>query len=358
MKITNSKSKNGNYIAILNIGGGKVRRINLGTRNKDEAMKLAKSANLPTIESLAKADALTDTAIMAVRGKRRNVTLGDAIGMWREDMLTRCSEHSADVACSYVSMLGGKTRPLSDIKAKDVARIVNTDEDVKHSTRQRRLSSCRGFLSYCVSHGLVLEDPSATVRVRRDILTNEQAKSDRYRAWTDNEVVEVLAWIEGEINKLSSSERMNRKLFQSIARLRFWKAAVLIVVETGLRLKDVCLLERRDMDGNVLRAYNRKTGKTVSVPLYNGVKTFFDECDGGLLFPDEAKMMATKQSQTTLSKHFSWIRAKAGLPDECKFHGLRATYTQRELAKGVPLREVQERLGHSSVGMTIRYGGW
>ncbi|MED4240003.1 tyrosine-type recombinase/integrase [Priestia megaterium] len=56
-------------------------------------------------------------------------------------------------------------------------------------------------------------------------------------------------------------------------------------------------------------------------------------------------------NSATLAKIFNRIIKKSGVP-KLRFHDLRHTHATLLLEAGVSLKEVQERLGHSSIKMT------
>jgi integrase len=56
----------------------------------------------------------------------------------------------------------------------------------------------------------------------------------------------------------------------------------------------------------------------------------------------------------TLRNAWEQIRAAAGL-DEVRFHDLRHMYAVHCAKAGMPLGELQQRLGHASIQMTMRY---
>ena len=61
-----------------------------------------------------------------------------------------------------------------------------------------------------------------------------------------------------------------------------------------------------------------------------------------------------KLQRPTDFDRYTWyaIRDAAGIPRDFKFHDLRHTQASLMLAAGVPMKVVQERLGHSTFAMT------
>ena len=54
-------------------------------------------------------------------------------------------------------------------------------------------------------------------------------------------------------------------------------------------------------------------------------------------------------------KHPFWTCIKAAGVKKIRFHDLRHTFASQLVMKGVPMRVVQELLGHSTLQMTMRY---
>lgn len=143
---------------------------------------------------------------------------------------------------------------------------------------------------------------------------------------------------------------------------------VLAALKTGLRLGELCALRWQDVDLikgqlRVCRAATRgiietpKSGKSRTVPIpdvlvsalkAHKAQTFmrsdlvFCGPEGQLLTRDHVKRVLPQACK------------KAGLR-EIQWHGLRHTYASHLVMLGVPLKVVQELLGHASLEMTMRY---
>ena len=73
------------------------------------------------------------------------------------------------------------------------------------------------------------------------------------------------------------------------------------------------------------------------------------------VFSDDAGVSPWRPEFPT--KEFAKIRASAGVDPSAKAHGLRHAMATRLLAAGVPIKVVQERLGHTRAATTTdRYG--
>jgi integrase len=71
--------------------------------------------------------------------------------------------------------------------------------------------------------------------------------------------------------------------------------------------------------------------------------------ENDLIFPST---IGTPLGPRNLFRHFKKVLVKAGLP-EIRFHDLRHTAATLMLQQGVHPKVVQERLGHSSISLTL-----
>lgn len=162
-----------------------------------------------------------------------------------------------------------------------------------------------------------------------------------------------------------------------------YRAAVVIAAWGGLRYGELTELRRKDVEVmtdadetviavKVSRAVTKITGtgfvigrtkseagvRTVVLPPHvNGIveKHLRDYCSRfpeSLLFP--AADGVTHLSQTSFYKHWTKARAAAGRSD-MPWHALRHYGATRAALAGATLRELQERLGHSTVSAAMRY---
>jgi integrase len=149
---------------------------------------------------------------------------------------------------------------------------------------------------------------------------------------------------------------------------------------TGLRLGELCALRWRDIDwtastirvrenyvmGEFGSPKSRRSFRSVPMPPEVGgqLDRYFKFCDepedGDLVFADpEAE---TQPGGTPLEKTFvlRWLRkalTAAGLPRH-RFHGLRHTFGTVMAAAGVPMRTLQEWMGHRDIKTTERYADY
>lgn len=163
-----------------------------------------------------------------------------------------------------------------------------------------------------------------------------------------------------------------------------YKAAVVIAAWAGCRYGELTELRRSDIriltEGStvktivvdIARAVTQVTGKgfiigktkseagvrsIVLPPHVNGfvvehLKTYVDDSPNALLFP--ASDGVTHLAQSSFAKHWYPAR-KAAKRDDMPWHALRHYGATRAALAGATLKELQERLGHSTVAAAMRY---
>jgi integrase len=129
--------------------------------------------------------------------------------------------------------------------------------------------------------------------------------------------------------------------------------AVLLSMNTGLRRGEVLKLRWSSVDFNrrllTVEGRNVKNRQTRHVPLneeaMNVLRCWRDQSGGGAKVFDVATRFQTAWKKLLLRAgitHFRW-------------HDLRHHFASRLVQRGVPLNTVRDLLGHSSVGMSLRY---
>lgn len=122
----------------------------------------------------------------------------------------------------------------------------------------------------------------------------------------------------------------------------------------GLRPVDVCLYTR------FARLEETKNGEGRNVPLNPEAVGIVEGWLGRLrrgarwLVEDRPRTKRENVAGWFVESRFRPALARAGVLG-MTFHGLRHTFASRLVMKGVPLRTVQELLGHKSPMMTLRY---
>lgn len=149
-----------------------------------------------------------------------------------------------------------------------------------------------------------------------------------------------------------------------------WRVMVTTAIKTGLRPGEVRALKWEDIDLSACRLIVRRTlwrgregspkgGKSREVPL----------CDTALSAlkahrPSTALRGRYVFSPAAGERPFSETEVRTVVADSCKraglakrlnWHGLRHTFASHLVMRGVPLKAVQELMGHATIDMTMRY---
>ena len=133
-----------------------------------------------------------------------------------------------------------------------------------------------------------------------------------------------------------------------------------LIYACGLRLTEGTQLQVADIDPQrmLVRVRQGKGGKDRLVPLAPRVLALLREYwqrqrPRPWVFP--ARHRAGPLSPTSLQKTFKAVVRQSGIPKDASVHTLRHSYATHLLERGVPLRVIQELLGHQSPSTTARY---
>lgn len=144
-----------------------------------------------------------------------------------------------------------------------------------------------------------------------------------------------------------------------------WYPFFLCALRTGMRLGELLALQWGDLDFklgqiNIRRSYSHdrvttpKSGKGRVLPMSPELQEALlrhRHLKGDLVFSD-ADGQYLRRSKV---KHPFWTCIRLAGVKRIRIHDLRHTFASQLVMKGVPLRGIQELLGHSDISMTMRY---
>jgi integrase len=135
-----------------------------------------------------------------------------------------------------------------------------------------------------------------------------------------------------------------------------WWIIIGFAIATGLRRGEILSLLVKDIDfraGTVVVPAGKSVKARRVVPLGGQILTSLQAwvAEEGLA---EAERLFETITTHTLRLAWQSIRSAAGL-DDVRFHDLRHTYAVHCAKAGMPLGELQQRLGHATITMTMRY---
>lgn len=150
---------------------------------------------------------------------------------------------------------------------------------------------------------------------------------------------------------------------QATMREPWFGKIVLFSMQTGLRRGEITNLRKEDfdrvhkvMDVHSTSSYKVKFGKRRIVTLNEVALQIVEErmkrSESEYIFPDEHGMQLKPERLT--KKFRKYIRA-CGLNNKYHFHSLRHTFGSLLCQNNVPLRDIQELMGHSRITVTERY---
>ena len=155
---------------------------------------------------------------------------------------------------------------------------------------------------------------------------------------------------------LSSKEiaRLHRALDAEDGRgCRAQADIVRLLLLTGCRRNEIVRLRWAEVRGDTIALGDAKTGPR-TVPLNARARAILERQPRGespFVFPSPRDPSRPRGPDIGL-----WyrVRREAGIED-CRLHDLRHTHASHAVMNGVPVPVVSRLLGHSSVGMTLRY---
>jgi integrase len=215
--------------------------------------------------------------------------------------------------------------PLARIRTEDIERWLATRRGIVSSTTLRKeLARLKHALTRAVKWRLLAASPAAEIP-----LPKERPGRVRYLADGEREVL------------LAHAHR----------RLRPW---IIMALGTGGRVSELARLRWADVDlhTGMITFRETKTGTSRSVPLTETVRELLRA--GPRPLRAEQPLLPPFPTVNDVSRRFGRLAARCGLRN-LHFHDLRHDVASRLTMHGVPLRAVQDLLGHTSPRMTARY---
>lgn len=336
-------------------GQGRALFQSLGTKNREEAAKIARESKLEQIQLAANADAITRDVWTSLLAGRK-VRVRDSIEAYREhrtiigksDRTITAEQGVLDLFVRHAGV-DFANQAMAAVDAAKIAAFVNQSESkASLSTRRWWLALLNGWLTYCFEKRWIVANPCIDVAIRIADLTQEQLVETPHVPFTDGEVAQLLA---------------------TIPRTDFWHGAVLLANAYGLRIGAVATLEFGNVVANRMRVFSRKGRRVVDEHLTDEIQAWLElwrtlrpANESDMLFPEQEMFYQTQPGR--FSEQFVKWAVKAGIEGKT-FHGLRSaaarrtwndqlaqlgTEGQRKLVAMIAqngLARVQELLGHS-----------
>ncbi len=232
---------------------------------------------------------------------------------------------------------------LKGIAPDDLARVREGWKISPVSARKRleRMKAFFRFFRFCHERGWIPTNPAKPLKPPK------------------GQPLPTLPFSEDEVNRivLACDSFPNNGIYSFGSGERV-KAFVLVLLSTGLRIRDAVMLTRERFEGGKLRLYTQKTGPHVHLPLkpevLAAVIAVCGEGERPFWSGNGLPKSCVADWQRTLRKLFRLAGVENG-----HAHRYRDYFARRLLLKGVPLSDVSILLGHSSVSITERhYAPW
>ncbi len=346
-------------------------------------------------------DSQTDaqTALDLVRDKaRRGVVVSDVtVGVFLTEWIAGKTDIGPSTRRSYAGQIRNYHLPhlghlsLDDLRVAHVAEML-AEVPGSDATRQRVRASLRAALNDALREGLILVNPAALVKLpagkRPKALVWTAERVDRWRTAVDRlaecdpdaperaqlEVAAqppspVMVWTPAQLGEFLDHAHADRLygLWHTVAHLGLRRGEA-----AGLEWQDVdlaagTLTVRRQLvqvgwqvvEGPPKSDAGNRTvaldGGTVEVLRAHRRRQLAERMEWASAWVESGKVFARQDGSPlhpeTITDRFHAIAAAAGLPP-IRLHDLRHGAASLMLAAGVPLKVVQEVLGHSSSTLT------
>jgi integrase len=182
----------------------------------------------------------------------------------------------------------------------------------------------RVLIRHAIEIGWLTHDPSLGIK---------RPKTQEIRSWSEDEIVTFESrWPIGTKQRL----------------------AFALQLYTGQRRSDVHRMTWGDVNGKTIRVVQQKTGRKLTIPLHHNLRA--------VLAATERKHVTILNTEYgkpfTVDGFSQWMRdaiTAAGLPLDCKPHGLRKAAGRRLAEAGCTPHQIMSVLGHRTLAEAERY---
>lgn len=317
-----------------------------GERTREKAVEVVRESGADRLELLHQAGAVTAQTIALVTAGRR-IKCEHMLAEWGRYLRVVNSGSTPAtylvVAQAFIRYAGCEKSGLGTVKEEVVDGYVN-DPDVGLATRGLRLAVLRQLFKYANAKAYILGNPAALIRINKRTMTFAQIEGKQVLPFTEEEY------------------QTSRPKFEP-----FWQWAMALAYWTGLRMIDVCCLEKDSLTfkPGFIIVHTRKSSKRIALPLADPLIgggeliTVIAEIllqaprKGPYCFPDRReKILSPNRNQ--MSQEYTRKLERRGVKGK-SFHCLRHNFASRLRAAGKTIEDIGELLGHSSPTTTQGY---
>lgn len=289
--------------------------------------------------------------------EREKTTLAAVSARWLDDAKPFSKESTIakyrDSLVRYILPRFGKasmdslsTESLQDFLS---AMLVSGGEDgqgLSPRTVAGILSILKSIRKYALNQGVAVSFSAESISVKQ--------KKKQPRTFSEQETIQLRSYLRGHLTECN--------------------AGILLCLETGLRLGEICALRWSDVSFEERKLHVRQTAQRIQMDDGNEMKTKIvvtspksDSSMRVIPLPDSICMFLSPIRKSegflltgnnrimeprSLQRHFKRVLKEAGIAD-ANFHALRHTFATRGVEVGFDVKCLSSILGHSSVSMTL-----
>jgi site-specific recombinase XerD len=244
---------------------------------------------------------------------------------------------------SYLT--GQNVKSISEINIQHIHGFLRYITAFSNQTKAHTMCTVRKFMGYCFKNGYSSVDLSASVPY-----VHYEKRSRLPSTYSYDDVLKLISLID----RSNPIGKRDYAVFMLLTRL-------------GIRCGDICELkfENIDWDRNLISFTQHKTGKPITLPLFEDVGLAIIEylkfgrpkCESTHIFVRHHAPLIPFISRSLYTMVSGYI-SKAGLLTEARKHGphaLRHSLAGRLLEENVPLPVISEILGHTNSNTTAAY---
>ena len=254
-------------------------------------------------------------------------------GSWHAACYDRCkpsTRRRTDSALQRQLLPSFGNRRLDRIHRTDVHAWFDRYSRTAPGGANRTLDVLRQILNHAVARGHISANPT------RGVKRNPRPKPTRFLS-------------RAEVGRLHAALNAHRGRTSG----RQQAAIIRLLLLTGCRKGELVKLRWSEVDGDVLRLTDSKTGpRTVFLNVQARAILGRQPRNGNAhVFPASADSSRSRSTELSLWRK---ARRQAGIED-VRLHDLRHTFASHAVMKRVPLPVVSRLLGHAGTRMTLRY---
>jgi len=225
----------------------------------------------------------------------------------------------------------------------DYIMAMKADQEYASSTVARKVAAIKSFFHYLVDHGLLEDDPTAT-------LDSPKVRKRLPKAISAEDLERLLAEPANDRTAKGLRDRALLELLYATG-LRVTEVVSLDVDDVNLASSTLRLVRSRDKAERIVPIHDRAI-EPLREYLERGRMQLLRDADEQALFLNHRGHRLTRQGLWLIVKHY--VR-EVGIVEDVTPHTLRHTFAAHLIERKANLEYVQEILGHASISTTQVY---